>query len=66
MRLNTLTPRTQRIFDNDLACIILRTDRMFFWLLIAQWVFAIGLALIWSPYTWIGERWLLHSMSLPR
>jgi two-component system, sensor histidine kinase and response regulator len=35
-------------------------DRMFFWLLLAQWVFAIVLALTLSPYAWEGQTRSIH------
>ncbi|MBL8787995.1 MAG: PAS domain S-box protein, partial [Deltaproteobacteria bacterium] len=38
-----------------------RTDRIFFWLLLAQWVFAIGLALVQSPRAWVGATSSVHS-----
>lgn len=37
-----------------------RTDRMFGWLLIAQWLFAIGLALAISPWSYEGSERSLH------
>jgi signal transduction histidine kinase/CheY-like chemotaxis protein len=36
------------------------TDRMFFWLLLAQWTFAIILALTLSPYAWEGKTRSIH------
>lgn len=56
----TRDPRTQAIFSEDLSAITLRTDRMFFWLLLAQWAGAVLIALIWSPRTWIAQYWSLH------
>lgn len=52
--------RANEIFRSDLSKIELRTDRMFFWLLIGQWIGAIIIALVWSPRTWIGEYWSIH------
>jgi two-component system sensor histidine kinase HydH len=37
-----------------------RTDRIFAWLMLAQWVFAIGLALTFSPYAWAGKQSAVH------
>ncbi len=31
------------------------TSRMFAWLMGGQWVFAVGLALVWSPHAWAGN-----------
>jgi two-component system, sensor histidine kinase and response regulator len=36
------------------------TDRMFLWLLLAQWAFAIVLALTVSPYAWEGKARTVH------
>ena len=36
------------------------TDRMFLWLLLAQWVFAIVLALLLTPYSWTGTTREIH------
>ena len=52
--------RAAAIFRSDLSSINLRTDRMFCWLLLAQWLAAIVVALVWSPRTWIAQYWSLH------
>jgi len=36
------------------------TDRMFFWLLLAQWIAAIVIAVTLSPYAWTGRSRSLH------
>ena len=41
------SPRARAIFEADLGRIVHRTDRLFFWLLIGQWLFGIAIALIW-------------------
>ena len=43
-----------------MSSIVLRTDRMFFWLLLAQWFGAVAIALVWSPRTWIAQYWTVH------
>lgn len=55
-----LAQRTEEIFHADLSKIRLWTDRMFFWLLIGQWLFGIAVAVIWSPRTWIAQYWSIH------
>lgn len=50
----------EAIFRADLAKVVLRTDRMFFWLLLAQWLGGIVVALVWSPRTWIAQYWAIH------
>jgi two-component system sensor histidine kinase HydH len=37
-----------------------KADRVFFWLLLGQWVLALALALIVSPYAWAGKNYTLH------
>ena len=56
----TMSARATAIFRNDVSAIVLRTDRMFWWLLLAQWLAAVVVALIWSPRTWIAQYWSLH------
>ncbi len=55
-----LEPRAESIFRKDLQAIVLRTDRMFSWLLVAQWAAAVLVALVWSPRTWIAQYWTIH------
>jgi PAS domain S-box-containing protein len=33
---------------------------MFLWLLIVQWIVAVGIAAFYSPLTWIGQHWTIH------
>lgn len=37
-----------------------RTDRLLGWLMIGQWVFAIGIAVWFSPFTWMGTASQTH------
>src|ERR1043166_321670 len=46
--------RADELFSTHIDVIRRRTDRMFAGLLIGQWVAAIGVALIYSPYAWDG------------
>jgi hypothetical protein len=52
--------RANATFRADLKRVLLRTDRLFGWLLVGQWVFAVGVALVWSPRTWIAQYWGVH------
>ena len=52
--------RAEDIFQHDLQAMVLRTDRMFSWLLLAQWAAAVVVALAWSPRTWIAQYWSIH------
>jgi two-component system sensor histidine kinase/response regulator len=47
--------RAQEIFDRGFAEHHRDTDRLFLWLLLAQWAFAIVLAAAISPYAWEGK-----------
>ena len=49
----------ERIFAANLDAIYRRTDQMFFWLLLAQWVVAIALALD-QPFGWEGSSRHIH------
>ena len=57
---DTPAQRAQGVFSKDLAAVTLRTDRMFFWLLLGQWAAAVVIALVWSPRTWIAQYWSVH------
>jgi len=52
--------RADDLFAQELDQVHARRDRVFFWLLLAQWAFAIGLAVVVSPYAWAGSRSTLH------
>src|SRR5690606_13001433 len=56
-------PPRPRIDDAFLAYeqrVFVQTNQLFWWLLLAQWVFAILVAVIWSPQTWEGAESALH------
>ena len=46
--------RVGELFREQQQNIIRHTDRLFSWLMICQWFFAMGLALWLSPRTWSG------------
>jgi len=52
--------RSREIFDRTHALVMRRTDRLFGWLMLAQWVFAIVLALTVSPRAWTGSASSVH------
>ncbi len=52
--------RTETIFRSYLSKVERRTDQMFLWLLLAQWISAVAIALVWSPRTWIAQYWDIH------
>jgi signal transduction histidine kinase len=47
--------RSEALFQEHRQTAMAHTDRLMARLLIAQWVFAIGMALLLSPYTWEGR-----------
>src|SRR5215469_10957301 len=61
--LNYATPVSKRVtelFNSQLQNIIRHTDYLFSWLMIFQWLFAVGLALWLSPQTWAGMNSKIH------
>jgi signal transduction histidine kinase len=52
--------RAAIIFEADLYQVQTEANRVFYWLFLAQWAFAIALALIISPYAWTGTHRTLH------
>lgn len=38
-----------------------QVDRMFAILMVAQWIFAVGFAFLFSPYAWSGKTRVLHT-----
>jgi signal transduction histidine kinase len=49
------------IFEGNLRSVHVQADRLFFWLLTAEWMLAIALALFISPYGWTGRVRTLHT-----
>jgi signal transduction histidine kinase len=52
--------RAAAIFADDTDRLHRRTDRMFLWLLLAQWLLAIVLALVNTPWAWVGATRTVH------
>jgi hypothetical protein len=52
--------RTRERFERYRRRTVADTDRLFAKLLVAQWLFAVGLALVVSPYAWAGKSKALH------
>jgi PAS domain S-box-containing protein len=52
--------RAESLFDQSLTVIQQRTDRMFAYLMIGQWLAGIAAALWISPRTWIGATSYIH------
>ena len=54
-----ISARADAIFHSDLAKVRLATDRMFFWLLLGQWLFAIAIALMFLVLEWTRPETLI-------
>src|SRR5262245_13389952 len=52
--------RAQELFAIHTDRMRSQTDRMFAWLMVAQWLFAILLAIVFSPYGWEGKFRTVH------
>jgi len=57
---DAVSARADTLFKEQQQSIICHTDRLFTWLMICQWLFAIGLALWLSPRTWTGTTSQVH------
>jgi signal transduction histidine kinase/ActR/RegA family two-component response regulator len=55
-----IAARAQALVEEDRDRVFSRTSRMFAWLMIAQWLAAIGVALICSPWAWEGRERAIH------
>ena len=55
-----LPARTRQIFDEQTVRADRRTDRLFAFLMMAQWVVGVVVALVVSPRTWAGESSAIH------
>ena len=55
-----VSPRVTELFDEQKQSIARHADRLFVWLMICQWVFAVGLAFWLSPRTWSGADSEVH------
>jgi signal transduction histidine kinase/ActR/RegA family two-component response regulator len=52
--------RAAELFGGQWQNIIRHTDFLFSWLMICQWIFAIGIAIWLSPLTWSGVNSQIH------
>jgi PAS domain S-box-containing protein len=52
--------RAATVFDATLRKVQAEANRVFFWVFLAQWTFAIALALTLTPYAWTGGTRSLH------
>jgi PAS domain S-box-containing protein len=52
--------RSAALYEAQLNRIFRSRDRVFAWLFVAQWAFALFVALVWSPYGWQGKIRTTH------
>ena len=52
--------RAEALFEEQRLSLFRRADRLFAGLMVAQWVFGVGIALVSSPFTWSGGERSLH------
>jgi two-component system sensor histidine kinase/response regulator len=52
--------RVEALVAEDHLRLCVQTDRLFAFLLLAQWIFAIVVAAAVSPFTWAGDRAAIH------
>jgi len=52
--------RATTLFHERLDANYRRTSRVFTVLMVVQWLFGIAIALIWSPYAWVGRTHTIH------
>jgi two-component system, NtrC family, sensor kinase len=55
-----LSERAHALYQEQLKAVFRRRDRVFAWLLGVQWLFAVVLALVYSPYAWQGKVHTTH------
>jgi hypothetical protein len=60
LRPDEIETRVEAAFDHIMLGIFKRTDRMFAYLMVGQWLFGILIAVIFSPYTWAGRQSAPH------
>jgi PAS domain S-box-containing protein len=57
---NIVLARTAELFKEQEQNIIRHVDRLFSWLMVGQWFFAVGIAFWFSPRTWSGVNSQIH------
>ncbi len=56
----TIKARVEQVFAENMGALFRRTDRMFAYLMLGQWLFGILIAVVYSPYTWSGKSYSTH------
>src|SRR5687768_11660990 len=50
----------RKLFEESRQNVFARTDRMFAYLMIGQWIFGVLIAVLFSPYAWRGTERQVH------
>jgi signal transduction histidine kinase len=58
--MTSIEPNRSRAFEDNLRTVYVTTDQMFFWIFVAEWAFAVALAIVVSPYSWAGRVRTIH------
>ncbi len=58
--------RADQVYREQLGAQRIGLDRMFAKLMVCQWVFAIAIAVVISPYGWAGKEKVVHGTSIWR
>src|SRR5215471_12618254 len=58
--LPTKRQTVEELFATYEQKVFAQTNRLFWWLLVSQWVFSIFVAAIWSPRAWAGTESSIH------
>src|SRR5437879_3704640 len=53
--------RTEQLYQEELGAQRVRLDRIFAKLMLVEWAFAIGLAIVASPWSWEGKHHVIHA-----
>lgn len=56
----TISARSESLLEQQKQALYVRTDKMFAWLLILQWIGAIVACLLLSPFTYSGSQSSIH------
>jgi signal transduction histidine kinase len=56
----SVAERASEFYGEQLQSVYRRRDWVFVWLFVVQWTFAIGVALVFSPYSWAGKVSTTH------
>src|ERR1041384_5158463 len=57
---NAARQTVQDLFTAYERKVFTQGNRLFVWLLLSQWAFAILVAAVWSPRTWTGQQSAIH------